>query len=190
MTPLICIRRVDQTAILNLFGDIDLASSPVVRKILIREVRENRTPIVVCNLAEVGSIDSSGIASLVEGLRASREIGSRVILCSLSPVVREVLRLAKLLAVFEIYEDENQALVCRNPRVGSEANGEGRGNRGGGYIGPGLEWDSSNPSVPRCWFYLVCPFRGKPRGLVRVVSRAMEVDGRTLPVLSLRSSSD
>ena len=122
MTPLICIRRVDQTAILNVSGDIDLASSPVVRKILMREVRENRTPIVVCNLAEVGYIDSSGIATLVEGLRASREIGSRVILCSLSPGVRKVLRLSKLLAVFEIYKDANQALLSRHPRIGWEAN--------------------------------------------------------------------
>jgi len=122
LTPLICIRRVDQTAILNVFGDIDLTSSPVVRKILVREVRENRTPIVVCNLAEVGSIDNSGIASLVEGLRASREIGSRVILCSLSPGVRKVLRLSKLLAVFEIYKDANQALLSRHPRIGWEAN--------------------------------------------------------------------
>jgi anti-sigma B factor antagonist len=190
LTPLICIRRVDQTAILNVSGDIDLASSPVVRKILMREVRENRTPIVVCNLTEVGYIDSAGIASLVEGLRASREIGSRVILCSLSPVVREVLRLSKLLAVFEIYEDENQALVSRNPRVEREANGAGRRNRGGGYIGPGLDWDSCNPCVPRCLFYLVCPFPGKPlrSGSCRLTSDGS--DDRAFPILSLRSSSD
>ena len=162
MRPLICIRRVDQTAILNVFGDIDLASSPVVRKILLREVRDNRTPIVVCNLAEVGYIDASGIASLVEGLRASREIGSRVILCSLSPVVREVLRLSKLLAVFEIYRDENQVLVSRNPRIGWKANEQVAEIGEAVNIGPGLDLDSCDAWVPRCLFYLVCPFRGKP----------------------------
>ena len=111
MTPLICIRRVDQTAILKVYGDIDLVSSAVMRKVLLREVRENRTPTVICNLAQVASIESSGIASFVEGLKASREIGSRLILCGLSPVAREVLRRTRLLTVFEIYEDENQALV-------------------------------------------------------------------------------
>ena len=80
-------------------------------KVLMRELRENRTPIVICNLAQVDYIDSSGIASLVEGLKASREIGSRLILCGVSPVVREVLWLSGLLTVFEIYEDKNQALV-------------------------------------------------------------------------------
>jgi len=111
LTPLISIRRAERTAILDVSGDIDLASSPVMRKVLMREVRENRTPRVICNLAQVGYIDSSGIASFVEGLKASRDIGSRLILCGLSPVAREVLRLSRLLTVFEIYEDESQALL-------------------------------------------------------------------------------
>ena len=111
MTALVSIRRAEQTAILDVSGDIDLASSPVVRKVLLREVRENRTPRVICNLTDVGYIDSSGIASFVEGLKASRDIGSRLILFGLSPVAREVLRLSRLLNVFEIYEDEKQALL-------------------------------------------------------------------------------
>ena len=135
MTPLICIRRAEQTAILKVSGDIDLASSPVIRKVLVRELRENRTPIVICNLVQVGYIDSSGIASLVEGLEASHEIGSRLVLGGLSPAVREVLRLSRHLTAFEIYEDENQALLSSNPRVGREGNGAGRSNRRGGYIG-------------------------------------------------------
>ena len=53
----------------------------------------------------------------------------------LSPAVSEVLRLSRLLTVFDIYEDENQALLSSNPRVGREGNGAGRSNRGGGYIG-------------------------------------------------------
>ena len=111
MSALVSIRRADQTAILDVFGDIDLASSPIMRKVLLREVRENRTPRVICNLTQVGYIDSSGIASFVEGLKASRDIGSRLILFGLSPVAREVLRLSRLLNIFEIYEDEEQAML-------------------------------------------------------------------------------
>lgn len=135
MTPLICIRRADHTALFNVSGDIDLASSPVVSKVLMRELRENRTPIVICNLARVGYIDSSGIACLVEGLEASREIGSRLILGGLSAVVRELLWLSRLLTVFEIHEDENQALLSSNPRVGREADEQVAEIGGGGYIG-------------------------------------------------------
>jgi anti-sigma B factor antagonist len=106
----ISVRRIDKTAILELTGSIDLSSSPAVRKILLHELRESRTPRVILNLEKVKYIDSSGVASLVEGLRASRDIGSRLLLFGLTPVVREVLQLSRLLKIFEIYENEQQAL--------------------------------------------------------------------------------
>ena len=106
----ISVRRIDKTAILELTGAIDLSSSPEVRKILLYELRESRTPRVILNLEKVKYIDSSGVASLVEGLRASRDIGSRLLLFGLTPVVREVLQLSRLLKIFEIYENEQQAL--------------------------------------------------------------------------------
>ena len=106
----ISVRRIDKTAILELTGSIDLSSSPAVRKILLNELRESRTPRVILNLEKVKYIDSSGVASLVEGLRASRDIGSRLLLFGLSPIVREVLQLSRLLKIFEIYENEQQAL--------------------------------------------------------------------------------
>ena len=59
----ISIRRVDNATILDVSGDIDLASSPEVRKALLHEVRDNRKPRVVMNLSAVRYIDSSGVAS-------------------------------------------------------------------------------------------------------------------------------
>jgi anti-sigma B factor antagonist len=109
----ISIRRVDNTAIVDVSGDIDLASSPEVRKALLHEVRDNRRPRVVMNLSEVRYIDSSGVASLVEGLKASRDIGSRFILVGLSGPAREVLQLSRLVKVFEIYDTEGEALAAR-----------------------------------------------------------------------------
>lgn len=81
-----------------------------MRKALLLEVREKRTPRVICNLSQVKYIDSSGIASFVEGLKASRDLGSRLILFGLTTTAREVLQLSRLLNVFEIYESENEAL--------------------------------------------------------------------------------
>ncbi len=74
------------------------------------EFRENRTPRVILNLLDVNYIDSSGVASLVEGLKASRDVGSRLILFGLSPIAHEVLQLSKLLKIFEIYDTEDMAL--------------------------------------------------------------------------------
>ena len=96
--------------ILDITGDIDLAHSPAMRKALLQEIREKKTPKVFLNLEKVRYIDSSGIASLVEGLKASRDMGSRLILYGLSKTVREVMELSRLQKIFEIHESEAQAL--------------------------------------------------------------------------------
>jgi anti-sigma B factor antagonist len=103
-------RRMDKTTILDISGDIDLAHSTEVRRMVLLEFRQNRTPRVILNLRDVNYIDSSGVASLVEGLKASRDVGSRLILFGLSPIAHEVLQLSRLLKLFEIYDTEAKAL--------------------------------------------------------------------------------
>ena len=103
-------RRMDKMTILDISGDIDLAHSSEVRRIILLEFREKRTPRVILNLLKVNYIDSSGVASLVEGLKASRDVGSRLILFGLSPIAHEVLQLSRLLKIFEIYDTEEKAL--------------------------------------------------------------------------------
>ena len=104
-------RHLDKITIFDISGDIDLATSPELRKPLLRELRELRTPRVVLNLRAVRYIDSSGVASLVEGLKASRDVGSRFIMFGLNTTVREVLQLSKLVKIFEICENEEQAVA-------------------------------------------------------------------------------
>jgi anti-sigma B factor antagonist len=88
-----------------------MSNSPEVRKALLRELREKGVSRVVLNLTGVGYIDSSGVASLVEGLKASRESGSRFILFGLNDSAREVLKISRLLKLFEVYDDETQAIA-------------------------------------------------------------------------------
>ena len=107
----IATRQSQGGVILDLSGDIDLAHSPMMRKTLLGEIKEKRTPKLFLNLKNVRYIDSSGIASLVEGLKASRDSGARMILYGLNPSVREVLELSRLQKIFEIYENEEQALA-------------------------------------------------------------------------------
>jgi anti-sigma B factor antagonist len=104
-------RRQDKTTIFDVSGDIDFANSPEVRQSVLREIRDNRASRVVMNLRQVRYIDSSGVASLIEGLKASRDLGSRFILIGLSTSAREVLQLSRLTKVFEIYDNEEQALA-------------------------------------------------------------------------------
>ena len=104
-------RRIDQATILDVTGNIDMSNSPEVRKALLLEIRAKRAPRVVLNLTSVEYIDSSGVASLIEGLKASRESGARFVLFGLNESAREVLKISRLLKLFEIYEDEAQAIA-------------------------------------------------------------------------------
>jgi anti-sigma B factor antagonist len=104
-------RQVDQTTILDVSGDVNLANSPQLREAVLREFRENRAPRVVLNLSQVRYIDSSAEASLVEGLKVSRDLGSRLVLYGLSPINLERLKLSQLLKLFEEYDSEEQALA-------------------------------------------------------------------------------
>ncbi len=104
-------RRLLKVTVVDVSGDIDLANSPKLRTLLLHELKELRTPRLVLNLNAVKYIDSSGIASLIEGLKASREAGTRFALCDLSTTVREVMQLSKLVKIFEIYESEAQAVA-------------------------------------------------------------------------------
>ena len=104
-------RHLEKITIFDISGDIDLASSPQLRKALLRELRELRIPRVVLNLVAVRYMDSSGVASLVEALKVSRDTGARLILFGLNSAIREVLQLSKLLRIFEITDTEEQAVA-------------------------------------------------------------------------------
>ena len=54
-------------------GDITLYNSPEVRKVLLDLIKEKDVPRVIVNLEKVKYIDSAGVASLVEGLKVSRD---------------------------------------------------------------------------------------------------------------------
>jgi anti-sigma B factor antagonist len=104
-------RQMQDNVILDLSGDIDLAHSPEMRKVLLGEIKVKKTPKVFLNMKNVRYIDSSGIASLVEALKASRDAGTKLILYSLSTGVREVIHLSRLQKIFDIFDDEQQALA-------------------------------------------------------------------------------
>ena len=119
-------RQNGETTILDLVGDITLYNTPDVRKAMIGLLREKHVPCLLVNMRGVRYIDSSGVASLVEGLKVSRDVQARFALCGLTKTAREVLELTRLLRVFEVHETEEQALAHAKPNgqtAGTVANG-------------------------------------------------------------------
>jgi len=106
-------RQLGDVTVVDVTGDITLYHSPDLRKTLLDLIKTQKVTYVVVNLTNVKYIDSAGVASLIEGLKASRDMKSRFSLFGLSRVAREVLELTRLLKVFEVYENETQALETK-----------------------------------------------------------------------------
>ena len=71
--------------IVDVVGDITLYNSPQVRKVLLDLMKDKQAPRVIVNLERVKYIDSAGVASLVEGLKVSRDLKSTFALFGLEP---------------------------------------------------------------------------------------------------------
>jgi anti-sigma B factor antagonist len=98
------------TTIVDVVGQIDIGNSPALRKTLLDSL--NGADRLAINMIAVKYIDSSGIASLLEVLKQARQSKKRLVLFGLSAAVSQVLQLTRLSGVFEIHDNEEQALVA------------------------------------------------------------------------------
>ena len=98
------ISQVDQNGytIIMAKGEIDLYSSPKLRDAILKVCKGAKVKLGV-NLSEVAYMDSSGVATLVEGLQASGG-GENFTLVAPSNSVLKVLQLSRLDSVFTIVE--------------------------------------------------------------------------------------
>ncbi|HKJ98552.1 MAG TPA: STAS domain-containing protein [Desulfotignum sp.] len=96
------------TALVQVQGDVDMYTSPSLRDILTRLFKKNVNAVVV-DMTKVSFMDSSGIATLVEGLQWSRKQNRQFILAGLGDTVYNALSLTKLDNVFTIHENVHQA---------------------------------------------------------------------------------
>jgi len=101
-------REQTGTTIIDVTGDIDMGTSPALRKTLLESLK--KTPRLVVNMREVRYVDSSGIASLVEVLKEARNTKKRLVLFGLNATVHDVLQVTRLSTIFEIRETEEEAL--------------------------------------------------------------------------------
>ena len=101
-------KRNNDIVIYNVKGDIDINSSPQIRKSLDKLISDKAAKIIV-NLSGVSYIDSSGLATLVEMLKKTRGYGGRLKLSNLNAKVKSLFEITKLEKLFEIYNTEEEA---------------------------------------------------------------------------------
>ena len=103
------IRRENDMVVLELSGDIDLHRSVDLRSSLLETLRE-QPAVTVINMSEVGFMDSSGLATLVEAMQLSRRYGGQLKLVGISRRVRSIFEISRLDKIFQIYDNEAEAL--------------------------------------------------------------------------------
>lgn len=101
--------RKPGTCVITVEGEVDMSTSPGLRNVLLSAFKKGASHILV-DLSGVPYIDSSGIATLVEGLKLSRKGDVRFTLAGARPSVEAVFELAYLKSVFEMVPQVEAAL--------------------------------------------------------------------------------
>jgi anti-sigma B factor antagonist len=102
--------RNGNVVVLNLQGDIRLGESNVELHNILRALVEKGERRILLNLADVTYIDSSGLGELVAGFSTLQKNGGELKILKLAGRVRELMVITKLLTVFDVFENEQEAV--------------------------------------------------------------------------------
>jgi len=105
----ITVRESAAVRIVDLAGEVDLGTSPKLRRTLFDQLKE--TPKLALNLQALRYIDSSGIATLIEVLRDAKNLQKEFVLFGMTPAVHDVFRLTHVNRIFRIFETEDEAVA-------------------------------------------------------------------------------
>ena len=105
----ISVRESGAAQVVDVEGEVDLGTSPNLRKALFDLVGKKSR--LALNLRGLHYIDSSGIATLIEVLKSAQRQQTEFVLFGLSPAVQDAFRLTHVSRVFRIVETEDQALT-------------------------------------------------------------------------------
>lgn len=102
-------RTPESIVVLELKGRFDAFAVPDVKQWFDSQPKTNK---IVVNMEGVHFIDSSGLSSLVKGLKQSRLNGGDLVLCGMQQAVKIIFELTRLDKAFDIYEDEKAAVAA------------------------------------------------------------------------------
>ena len=103
-------RDVGQITILDMRGRITLGDEIEDLRHAVRNLVAKGQKKIILNLAEVDYIDSSGVGELVGCFTTVRNAGGELKLLNLSKKVHDVLQVTKLYTVFDVRDDEFNAV--------------------------------------------------------------------------------
>jgi len=108
-------RNVGEITVLDLSGTLALGMGLESLRSFIEQLVADQRLNVVLNAKEVSVIDSSGVGDLVGSFSLIKKSGGSLKIASPTKFVRDVLRIARLPTIIEIYETEEAALKSFAP---------------------------------------------------------------------------
>ena len=104
-------RKVDGVVIVDLSGRITLGedSSGKLRQ-TVRDLLAQGNKKILLNLGNISYIDSSGLGELVASFSTASSQGSAMKLLNLQRKVKDLLQITKLYTVFEVSDNEAEAV--------------------------------------------------------------------------------
>src|SRR3982750_2765146 len=103
-------RQAGDVTVLDMSGKITIGEGSVALRSAIRRLLEEGKKKILLNLAGVGYMDSSGIGELVSSHTAITKEEGQLKLLNLTDKLESLLAITKLLTVFDVYENESEAL--------------------------------------------------------------------------------
>jgi len=97
--------------IVDVAGKITLGDGSAMLRDKVKELSAAGTKKILLNLGEVNYIDSSGIGELVSAFTTISNTGGALKLLNLTKRVKDLLQITKLYTVFEVFDDEAQAIA-------------------------------------------------------------------------------
>ena len=103
-------RQVGDVTVIDAAGRITLGEGASAFRDTIRDLANKGQKKLLLNLGDVSYIDSSGIGELVSGFTTVTNGGGQLKLVGLSKRIKDLLQITKLYTVFDVYDDEAQAV--------------------------------------------------------------------------------
>ena len=103
-------RQVGDVTVIDISGRVTLGEGSSAIREAMRDLTAKGNKKILLNLSEVSYIDSTGIGELVAGFTSAADAGGAVKLLGLTKHVKDVLQITKLYTVFEVHDDEAQAV--------------------------------------------------------------------------------
>ena len=110
-------RRVGDVIVLDIDGNLRMGEGSVVLHNAIRRLVEEGQNQILLNLARVAHIDSSGLGELIASHVTLSKSGGEIKLLHLTQRVSELMTITKLLTVFDVYDNESEALSSFKTRA-------------------------------------------------------------------------